>query len=121
MFAGRVSRVDGCQEDVLPRAVRRSGIPGLISRLIFCERGGDIYTGNDGFISTVALWADETSKGEFGQFMRDLVTDMVRDDRLRLLHQFKPAQYTSLANRGTATNQSSLNTSAMHLSISTTS
>jgi hypothetical protein len=36
---------------------------GLISRLTFCERGGDIYTDNDGFISTVALWADKASKG----------------------------------------------------------
>jgi len=47
--------------------VRRPGIPGLISRLTFCERGSGIYTGYDGFISTVALWADEASKGMFDQ------------------------------------------------------
>jgi hypothetical protein len=69
MFAGRVSRVDRPDAKKMNcRAVRRPGIPGLISRLTFCERGGDIYTDNDGFISTVALWADKASKGAFTRF-----------------------------------------------------
>jgi hypothetical protein len=67
MFAGRVSRVDRADaKKTHCRAVRRPGIAGLISRLTFCEHGGDIYTDNDGFISTVALWADKASKGRFG-------------------------------------------------------
>jgi hypothetical protein len=44
----------------------------------------------------------------------------VRDDRLRLLHLSKPAQYTSLANRGMATNQCRSNTSVMPQSTLTT-
>jgi hypothetical protein len=53
--------------------------------------------------------------------MREVATDKVRDNRLRLLHLFKPAQYTSLANRGMAINPFRSSTSVMPLSILTTS